>query len=481
MSSTDFQNALQACLDKAIVNGVTPALQCIVINKEKILHNTISGLASTPSASPPDGKPFTNDSALLLASCNKVVLSIVALSVLDKRQVKTGMGIEHLDDHEKLVEILPEFSPSSGSPLTKILEGFEEGVLDSDGRKVMKLKYAKTKITLRMLLTHTAGMVCDWTHPLMAELYAPTDGSVPHKQPPWQLGRMSDHEVPLIFEPDTTYATSPDWIALFLTRATGKSLRTLYQEHVKEPLGIPKDDFDVFRSPEIERKLADIYVRTPTGDFFKVDLVPYATEDIPPPGYMVYASGAFWGTSTSFALFIQALLREDTRLLSKAVWDIATVDDIGPRGIRVPSPEMPYANPMISATFDNYIDTIPKGELGVNLLQAKVTLSKTVTGRSVGSYGWAGAANTHWVVDPSKEIAIVFVAHFLPFMEPRVIETRNEIEKLIFDHLERLPEIDWFLFTRDLAQSVYVEIKKAQKIVSEEGIYEEKSRASLRL
>lgn len=168
MSSIGLQNALQIYLDRAVAAGVAPALQCIIIDKENVLHNVVSGYAYLPSDESPVGKPFTNDSTILLASCIKPVLSIVALSVLKKKHTKNGMGIEHLDDHEKLVEVLPEFSQSSGSLLTKILEGFEEGH-DAEGRKIMKLRDAKTKVTLRMLLTHTAGLSCHWSNPLLAE------------------------------------------------------------------------------------------------------------------------------------------------------------------------------------------------------------------------------------------------------------------------------------------------------------------------
>lgn len=172
MSSIELQDALQTYLDKAVAARVAPALQCIVVDKERVLHNAFSGFASLPSSDAgiiPDGTSFRNDSTVMLTSCTKVILSIVTLSVLEKGQTKNGMGIEHLDDHEKLIEILPEFSRSSGSLLTKILEGFEDGH-DAEGRKIMKLRDSRTKITLRMLITHTSGLTCEWTNPLLSEL-----------------------------------------------------------------------------------------------------------------------------------------------------------------------------------------------------------------------------------------------------------------------------------------------------------------------
>lgn len=82
----------------------------------------------------------------------------------------------------------------------------------------------------------------------------------------------------------------------------------------------------------------------------KVDPFIYSTEDLPPPGHTVFASGALWAKLPAFTKVIQAILREDARLLSKGVWDIATRDDLGPRGLKVPSPELPQAKPEVSAT-----------------------------------------------------------------------------------------------------------------------------------
>lgn len=151
-------------------------------------------------------------------------------------------------------------------------------------------------------------------------------------------------------EPINSYSAAPDLIGEFLVRATGKSVRALYEEHITKPLGIPKHHLDTFRTPEIERDLANLYYRGPNSSFKKVDLSPYTTEDIPPPGHTIFACGALWGKLPAFTKVIQAILSEDTRLLSKNVWYIATRDDLGPRGLKVPSPELPYANPRISAT-----------------------------------------------------------------------------------------------------------------------------------
>ena len=43
---------------------------------------------------------------------------------------------------------------------------------------------------------------------------------------------------------------------------------------------------------------------------------------------------------------------------------------------------------------------------------------------SAGSYGWSGAANTYFWVDPTEELTVIFLTQLLPYgvhpIEPRL-------------------------------------------------------------
>jgi CubicO group peptidase (beta-lactamase class C family) len=147
----------QDLFDKAVATDVFPGAQFVVFDKENILINGVSGYAILPSENDPKGLLMQKDATHYLASCTKISVSLLCLIVLERGLGNSGMRLDDLDDHEKLIKVLPEFKLGSGNWVTKLIEGFgpELGV---DGKKVPILRDAKTEVTLRMLLTHTVGL-----------------------------------------------------------------------------------------------------------------------------------------------------------------------------------------------------------------------------------------------------------------------------------------------------------------------------------
>ncbi|KAF8316589.1 hypothetical protein DL93DRAFT_2154645 [Clavulina sp. PMI_390] len=168
------RTAIQKLFDDATANSIAPGYQFVVFDRENTLVNGVSGYCDLPASagaggSPQDGAKMRPDHIHWIMSIGKLALSIVCLMALERGLTSNKMTIADLDNHEKLVEILPEFKLGSGSWVTKVIEGWDEGH-DEQGRKIPKLREAKTPVTLRMLFTHTSGLGIIWDGPLNGQM-----------------------------------------------------------------------------------------------------------------------------------------------------------------------------------------------------------------------------------------------------------------------------------------------------------------------
>jgi methyl acetate hydrolase len=52
--------------------------------------------------------------------------------------------------------------------------------------------------------------------------------------------------------------------------------------------------------------------------------------------------------------------------------------------------------------------------------------------RSPGSQGWAGVLNTHYGIDPARDLAAVLMTQSLPFVEPRFMAAYEDVERAVY-------------------------------------------------
>lgn len=141
---------------EAIDQGIAPGLQYTVFNKNEILSSKAVGISRPISDAEPKGRPMLPETPVHLSSAGKLLVSIAVLAVLERGLAFNGMTVDDIDNHEKLIEILPEFGAQSDSWAGKVLVGFEPE-LGPDGKKVPILREPTVKVTLRHFFTHTAG------------------------------------------------------------------------------------------------------------------------------------------------------------------------------------------------------------------------------------------------------------------------------------------------------------------------------------
>ncbi|KAF9514487.1 hypothetical protein BS47DRAFT_1361694 [Hydnum rufescens UP504] len=396
------EKVIQKFFDDAVAQGLAPGFQFSYCEWRLGLVDAVSGT------------PFRNDHILSLVSCTKISISIVVLYILEKGLCPNGMTLADLDDHEKLVQVLPEFKHGSTSLVSKIIVGYEKE-LGPDGKKVPILHDYEGK----------------WWHPFLMEMYQPTDGTPPLKAFPFITGLIEDFVVrplsrrlQLLFTLNTGFAKSARlsknlgldtyWLGQFIVRSTGVNLRQAVKKYIFEPLEIPSSELDMYMPPEHMARKATMHVRSPTGSgFISAALDIYTVEGDPPEGYAHFATGSLLGTLEAYTKVLQAALRHDPRILAETTWKLAVKDALTEQGH------------MKSLAYDF-------GQIFKSTIPGEEYASQTVSGRPPGSYGWCGIGNMWYAIDEVTGKGYMFGTQLLPFADPQLMDLKDDFEKLVW-------------------------------------------------
>ena len=66
-----------------------------------------------------------------------------------------------------------------------------------------------------------------------------------------------------------------------------------------------------------------------------------------------------------------------------------------------------------------------------------INTSAAATGRSAGSLAWAGLNNTYYWLDPSAQVAGVFMTQILPFADHTVLQALDAFESAVYGRVDR--------------------------------------------
>ena len=223
---------IAAVLSRAASSGDVPGVVAAVATAEGPIFE--GGFGKRDLAT---GAPMTVDTIVWIASMTKAVTGACAMQLVERGKLS-------LD--EPIKSLLPQLA----NP--KVLEGF-----DFAGNP--KLRPAKRDITLRHLLTHTSGYVYDIWNAEMARFQEKTGTP----------GIMSCMDAalttPLMADPGTQweYGIGVDWAGKAVEAASKQKLGGYMKENIFDPLGMKDTAFKI--GAEQRKRLAKIYVRTPTG------------------------------------------------------------------------------------------------------------------------------------------------------------------------------------------------------------------------
>jgi CubicO group peptidase (beta-lactamase class C family) len=383
---------LDGVLQAAIAARDVPGLVAMAATDKEVLYEGVFGSRDLAK-----GEAMTRDTIFRIASMTKAVTSTAAMQLVEQGKLT-------------LEDPVPNIDPVLGAP--QVLEGF-----DSSGAP--RLRPAKRPITLRHLLTHTAGFSYEIWDADMVRYVKATD------MPSTPTGKIASIRMPLVFDPGERweYGVNTDWVGRIVEAVSGKPLDAYFREHIFAPLGMTDTDY-VF-SPQQQTRLVNVHQRKPDGSLEPQSLPPPFTPEFRSGGGGLYSTAADYLTFTR--MLLQEGSRNGTRILKPETVALMNRNQIG--GIE--AGRLKTTTPARSTDVDFFPGQSLKWGLGY-----MINVEQGPNGRSPGTVTWAGIFNTHYWIDPARRVTGVIMMQVLPFGDPKAMQVYGQFERGIYELLK---------------------------------------------
>jgi methyl acetate hydrolase len=340
-----------------------------------------------------ESTPMSLDTVFWIASMTKAVTGVAAMQCVEQGKLS-------LD--QPAGEIMPELAEP------RVLEGF-----DADGKPI--LRPARRKITLRSLLTHTAGFAYEvWN--ANQKRYVES-GVIP------ALGTrtLASLNAPLAFEPGERweYGINIDWAGRMVEAVSGQDLDVYMRERIFAPLGM--NDTGFVPSEAQTARGARNHLRKPDGSLELAAASGFVR------GEYFGGGGALFSTGPDYMAFLRMLLNGGTlngaSILQPDTVALMMQNHIGDLDVQ----KLPTVNPAMSN--DAHLCPDMKTKWGLTWL---INTEDVPGRRSAGSVAWAGVFNTYYWLDPKRQVAGALLTQVLPFADPTVLGLLDEFEAAVY-------------------------------------------------
>lgn len=363
---------LDALLHEAVERRDLPNVVTVVANRDTILYRGAVG------ASPTD--------IFRIASMSKPVTSVAIMMLAERSLLDLDDPVERYLSQYAGREVIAEFNPADGSYTTRPASG---------------------PITLRHLLTHTAGFGYDFCNDIVLVLT--------------EDGKHSPARLPLLNDPGSrwTYGCATGILGDVIECVTGAPFYHFFDSQILQPLAMVETSY--FIAPEAMPRFVPLHFRQGRDWIRDPSTKPHEPH--------VAADGGLLGPAEEYVRFLQMLLNEgqfgSTRLLSAESVRQMTTNQIGALTVESQVSSKGTARPFpFGANQDKF-------GLG---FQIKVGAEKHR--RAPGSFSWSGVFNTHFWGDPQSGIAAVFFTQLLPFYDEQVMAVFDSFERCVYRNLQ---------------------------------------------
>ncbi len=344
----------------------------LVLRDGKIVYDRAFGWADIEAR-----KPMRTDAIFRIASQTKAITSVAALILFEEGKLQLN---------DPVSRFIPEFRETTVIQQT------------DSGRVIVP---ARRQITIRDLLTHSAGISYGTTE-LVSELYK-AKGLGPAAGWGWYTADKDEPicttmerlaSLPFVAQPGErfVYGYATDVLGCVVERASGMPLDRFIETRITQPLGMRDTHF--FLPPEKADRLAVVYMRGPDGTPVRAPDGPRGQGDYVKGPRRSFAGGAgLLSTTHDYGRFLQMLLNGG---------ELDGVRILGPKTVAL----------MISDQLGTRYSQDGEGfSLGFRTLERAGARGRI---ESPGTFDWGGAYGSQYVVDPQERLIILNMVQEMP-------------------------------------------------------------------
>lgn len=370
-------------LPRAFEESALPGAVALIADRDGVRFVEAYGDADATT-----GQPMEVDTIFQIASMTKAIVSAGAMQL-----VESGA----LDLDAPIGDLLPQLADP------QVLTGFAE-----DG--VPQLRPASRPITLRHLLTHTAGLGYFFIRPEVLRYFATTGMPAP--------GSLASIQMPLLFDPGENweYSVATDWVGLAVEAASGQRLGEYLQTNMFDPLEMSATAF----RDALPEGAAQVHARLPEGGFA---IQPMFLGG----GEFEMGGGGLSSTAQDYGRFVRMILRggelDGNRMLTEATIAEMARNQVAP----LRAGYMGSAMPDLAQPFDTFPDQHTGWGLGF-LINPEVGPN----GRAPNSLAWAGIFNSYFWIDPANGVGGVMMSQLAPFGDAGALGFLGAVERAAY-------------------------------------------------
>jgi methyl acetate hydrolase len=337
----------------------------------------------------------TLDTVFWIASMTKAITAAAAMQLVERGKLSLDRPAS---------EVAPELAKA------QVLEGF-------DAAGAPRLRPPRRPITLRHLLTHTAGFSYEIWNAAIAQYQAATG------TPGITTCTNAALTTPLMFDPGDQweYGINIDWAGKMVEAVSGQRLDRYFQENLFGPLGMKDTSFSI--SPSQRARLASVHQRGEDGALAPIEF------GLPPEPEFLMGGGGLYSTAADYLAFAQMIMQGGSgkggQVLRPETVVLMSQNHIG--GLEAAPGVLKSAMPPLS----NDVELFPgvSKKWGLSFL---INTQPLPTGRSAGSLAWAGLANTYFWIDRTRRVCGVFLSQVLPFFDHTAIDLLGTFETEVY-------------------------------------------------